>query len=503
MKVYLIGHDFLYEMENLVRLFFPCDRIEMIENAVGHEDPGQDDGAWLTIAPGKENTLQYTVKVTLLGQAPCERQESGPAMDPPAEQERRLGVLLFTVLQTLTGQTPAWGIITGVHPVKLLRQKSEEVGLLSAEAFFRDKWLVSDEKIALMRRVLKVQEPYVALNQPNSCSLYLSVPFCPSRCSYCSFISQAVEGAKKLIEPYVTLLLREIEETAAIARQVGLQVQSVYIGGGTPTTFSASQLTAVIEKVREQFDLSHCVEFTVEAGRPDTVTKEKLQALLSGGVTRISINPQSMHNDVLRAIGRRHTVEDTWRAFSLARDMGFDNINMDLIAGLPLDTPEKFRQTLKAIEELSPESVTVHTLALKHAARMMRDEEVRDNHRRGETARQMVEDAGRALTRQGYAPYYLYRQSRMAGNLENTGWSRGGKECLYNIITMDEIHTVLSCGAGGVTKLCDPFSTDIKRVFNFKYSYEYVSRFEEILQRKKQIVTGYEEFLHRAGKICL
>ena len=159
MKVYLIGHDFLYEMENLVRLFFPCDRIEMIENAEGHEDPGQDDGAWLTIAPGKEDTLQYTVKAALLGQAPCERQDEGPATDPPAEQERRLGVLLFTVLQTLTGQTPAWGIITGVHPVKLLRQKSEEVGLLSAEAFFRDKWLVSDEKIALMRRVLKVCGP--------------------------------------------------------------------------------------------------------------------------------------------------------------------------------------------------------------------------------------------------------------------------------------------------------------------------------------------------------
>ena len=275
-------------------------------------------------------------------------------VDPPAEQERRLGVLLFTVLQALTGQTPAWGIITGVHPVKLLRQKSEEVGLLAAEEFFRDKWLVSDEKIALMRRVLQIQEPYVALNQPNSCSLYLSVPFCPSRCSYCSFISQAVEGAKKLVEPYVTLLLREIEETAAIARQVGLQIQSVYMGGGTPTTFSASQLTAVIEKVREQFDLSHCVEFTVEAGRPDTVTKEKLQALLNGGVTRISINPQSMHDDVLRAIGRRHTVADTLRAFSLARDMGFDNINMDLIAGLPLDTPGKIPPDAKGYRRAVP-----------------------------------------------------------------------------------------------------------------------------------------------------
>ena len=497
MKVYLIGHDFLYEMENLVRLFFPCDRIEMIENAVGHEDPGQDDGAWLTIAPGKEDTLQYTVKAALLGQTPCERQDEGPATDPPAEQERRLGVLLFTVLQTLTGQTPAWGIITGVHPVKLLRQKSEEVGLLSAEAFFRDKWLVSDEKIALMRRVLKVQEPYVALNQPNSCSLYLSVPFCPSRCSYCSFISQAVEGAKKLIEPYVTLLLREIEETAAIARQVGLQVQSVYIGGGTPTTFSASQLTAVIEKVRERFDLSHCVEFTVEAGRPDTVTKEKLQALLSGGVTRISINPQSMHNDVLRAIGRRHTAQDVVEAFHLAQRLGFSNINADLIVGLPGDDLTSFQRTLDGVIQLGASNVTVHSLAIKRSARLNSPGGDLSAHSNAQEAAAMVDYSIQRLTQEGFEPYYLYRQTRMAGNLENTGWAKPGSICRYNIYTMDESNTVIACGAGGVSKVKDPYSGRLERIFNFKLPLEYINRFPEILQRKDGVTALYEQFRQR------
>lgn len=500
MKCYLQGHRFHYEMENLARLFFPCEKIEM-KYALPPEKREEDDIAFLSIA-SEGQAARFTVWFSPLGEETIREEQCVPdgALLPAAEQERRLGVMFFSVLQRATGQRPAWGIITGIHPVKLLRQKSDEMGEPAAVRLFREDWLVQEEKLSLLTRVMKVQAPYVALTKEDTCSLYLSVPFCPSRCSYCSFISQSVEGAKKLIPEYARLMLREIAETAEVVRRLGLTVQSVYVGGGTPTTFSAEQLSAMLQAVRQSFDLSACREITVEAGRPDTVTPEKLQALLEQGVTRISINPQSMHDDVLRAIGRRHTAEDTRRAFALAREMGFDNINMDLIAGLPLDTPEKFRQTLEEVCAMDPESVTVHTLALKHAARMMRDEEVRERHRSSQNAAVMVQDAGEKLTREGYAPYYLYRQSRMAGNLENTGWAKPGKECLYNIITMDEIHTVLSCGAGGVTKLCDPFSTDIERIFNFKYSYEYVSRFDEILERKKGMEEIYARFRARAGR---
>ena len=323
------------------------------------------------------------------------------------------------------------------------------------------------------------------------------MPFCPTRCAYCSFVSQSVEKTKKQIPQYHALLLEEIRATADCARQLGLRLRAVYVGGGTPTTFSAEQLRSMLETVRASFDLSACTEFTVEAGRPDTIDREKLTALLESGVTRISINPQTLQDNVLENIGRRHTAQQTVEAFRLAREVGFTNINMDLIVGLPGDTYESFCDTIEQVLALDPENVTVHALALKRSSRITQSGEINRAHADAALADRMMAYAEKRLTEHGLAPYYLYRQSRMAGNLENTGWAKPGFVCAYNIFTMDETETVLACGAGGVSKLKDPYSEDLTRIFNFKYSYEYISRYGEILKRKEGIGRQYEQFRKR------
>ena len=411
-----------------------------------------------------------------------------------AGRERKLVLVLFQVLTDFTGYQPAWGILTGVHPIKLFRSVAGASSPEEAVRYFTDHLLTSRQKAELARRTAAVQEPFVRKSGENSFSLYASVPFCPTRCSYCSFVSQTVERSARLIPAYVDKLCQELAYTAQVVDRVGLQLDSVYIGGGTPTTFSAEQLARTIQAIRSNFDLSACTEFTVEAGRPDTITAEKLQALKENGVTRISINPQSLNNEVLRRIGRAHSAEQTLDAFALARSLGFDNINMDLIAGLPGDTPRTFQETLDAVLALQPENITVHALALKHSARMMQQDDIEQFHRVGVSAAAMVDYAGEALTAAGFDPYYLYRQSRMVGNLENTGWTRPGYACVYNIYTMDETQTVVACGAGGVTKVRSPYSERLERIFNFKYSYEYVSRFQELLARKDGIEKLYEQF---------
>ena len=405
--------------------------------------------------------------------------------------------LLFSALRAHTGKTPRWGMLTGIHPIKLLRQLTERYGAEEANRLFREKYFVSEEKAALAARTLKSQSPVTLDVRENDYSLYISVPFCPTRCAYCSFVSQSVEKTKKQIPEYHTLLLREIEATAETAKALGLTLRSVYVGGGTPTTFSAEQLAMLIRTVRASFDLSKCAEFTVEAGRPDTIDRAKLEALLSGGVTRISINPQTLQDNVLENIGRRHTAQQTVEAFRLAREVGFTNINMDLIVGLPGDTFESFCDTIEKVLALDPENVTVHSLALKRSSRITQSGEINRAHADAALADRMMAYAEKRLTEHGFEPYYLYRQSRMAGNLENTGWAKPGFVCAYNIFTMDETETVLACGAGGVSKLKDPYSEDLTRIFNFKYSYEYISRYGEILERKEGIGRQYEQFRKR------
>lgn len=499
MILWIKGHSHHYEMESLCRIFFPYQKIQVKFGDREEVDDTQAQ-AWVGAEP-QGNSVRF------FAWGKCDGQERSEEDSVPEttfdgledfarrkEYERRMGLLLFRVLSALCGCYPKWGILTGIHPVKLLRQLCETKGEEQALDYFRRELLVSPEKTELARRTMETQLPFIADNRPDSCSLYLSIPFCPTRCSYCSFVSQTVERSARLIPQYVDLLCQEAEYTGAIAKELGLRLESVYIGGGTPTTLNPEQLTRLITTVQQSWDLSHCREFTVEAGRPDTIDRAKLTALRDCGISRISINPQTLNNHVLEVIGRRHSAEQTLEAFALARELGFDNINMDLIAGLPDDTAESFADTLDRILALNPENVTVHSLALKHSAKMMQQEDVERFHNDGETAAAMLEYADRRLTETGYAPYYLYRQSRMVGNLENVGWAKPGTECYYNIITMDETHTVLACGAGAVSKIKDPYSDLLNRIFNFKYSYEYCSRYEEILARKNEVKTQYEQF---------
>ena len=398
--------------------------------------------------------------------------------------------LLYKLLCDFTGLTQPWGILTGVRPVKLLRRLAEESNEEQAVKKFEKDFFVSNEKIALSRETEHNERKILELSKPESFSLYVGIPFCPSRCSYCSFVMASIERAEKLIEPYTKLLCEEIKRTAEIANKLGLRLETVYFGGGTPNTLSAEQLDTVLRTVNKSFDMSTCREFTVEAGRPDTIDIAKLLALKENKVDRISINPQTVNDEVLKTIGRKHTAQQFFDAFELARKCGFDNINTDLIAGLPTDTPESFKNSLDSIVRLNAECITVHTLCMKRASRLT-TEGVTLDLQQARDAREMLAYTQNILGQNEYIPYYMYRQSRMVGNLENVGWSKKGFESLYNVYVMDETHTILACGSGGVTKLKRNNPDYLERIFNFKYPYEYIDRFDELIQRKSGIMQFY------------
>lgn len=491
MELFLSGPAFRYECENLCRLFFPYSpvKVELWEQPLP-PSPAEGPWAWTSIEKG-ENAYQYRVIVSDQGRL---LERHGSASDL---QEYAMTNLLYGAFVELTGTHPAWGMLTGIHPVKLLRQYVEELGEEAGMRRFLDHCHVTPPKAELARRVLHAQAPAVEALNENDFSLYVSIPFCPTRCAYCSFVSQDVEHAKKLMDPYFQLLLVELEKVSQVTRDLGLSPVTVYIGGGTPTTLSAAQLSALCGKIRQVFDLSRCTEFTVEAGRPDTITEEKLLALREADITRISINPQSLSDQVLKNIGRRHTAQDIVEAFQLAQRLGFENINADLIVGLPGDNLESFQKTLRGVIGLGASNVTVHSLALKRSARLNAPGGDLSLHSKSEETAAMMDYSIQQLTQAGFEPYYLYRQTRMAGNLENTGWAKPGTVCRYNIYTMDESSSVIACGAGGVSKLKDPYSGRLERIFNFKHPAEYITRNQEILERKDGVTALYEQFRQR------
>ncbi len=477
MNLYVKNHNFHFELENLTRLFFPNEKITVIRDFSEPQPP------YIYTEVSDEITISVNI-------GSFNKSETAVKKLTDDDNELVSAQLLYKLLCDFTGLTQPWGILTGVRPVKLLRRLAEESSEEQAVKKFEKDFFVSNEKIALSRETEHNERKILELSKPESFSLYVGIPFCPSRCSYCSFVMASIERAEKLIEPYTKLLCEEIKRTAEIANKLGLRLETVYFGGGTPTTLSAEQLNTVLRTVNNSFDMSTCREFTVEAGRPDTIDIAKLFALKENKVDRISINPQTVNDEVLKTIGRKHTAQQFFDAFELARKCGFNNINTDLIAGLPTDSPESFKNSLDSIVRLNAECITVHTLCMKRASRLT-TEGVTLDLQQARDAREMLAYTQNILGQNEYIPYYMYRQSRMVGNLENVGWSKRGFESLYNVYVMDETHTILACGSGGVTKLKRNNPDYLERIFNFKYPYEYIDRFDELIQRKSGIMQFY------------
>ena len=377
-----------------------------------------------------------------------------------------------------------WGVMTGIRPAKPFRKMLLE-GKAPEEciSYMQSLYGAQEDKLNLAFRVAQNELTILSKNKANDIGLYIGIPFCPTRCLYCSFVSADLRYTKKYVEDYVRLLGREIEYSAQKIKEHGLNVQSVYFGGGTPTSLSAEALDFLLTQVQKHVDLTNTVEFCVEAGRPDTITKEKLETLKKHGVTRISINPQTMNDKTLEAIGRAHSAADICATFALARSLGFENINTDLIVGLPMETEADFAHTLSRISELHPENITVHTMSVKRGSAL--HQKLGDySLTNPDTVNAMLTLAQSFMQGIHYEPYYMYRQKNMLGNFENVGYTKPGCESIYNINIMEEVQTILALGGSASSKFVDPKTDRIERIFNFKSPIEYINRFDEILKKK-------------------
>lgn len=496
MKLYLDGHKLGYEMQVLCYIFFPGESAEWQEM---NNPSDSKDFVYTRIKKHINNNYSALVMINHGGKI----SRSGERFYSENEEETHqfardceyaLGRAMYRAAVKITNVKPAWGILTGIRPVKLARARFEK-GMTPDEIIndYQKEYYTSEEKANLCVKTALQEKKIIDLSKSNSASLYVSIPFCPSRCSYCSFISHDIKTVSKLLPQYVELLCEEIKRTGEVVKDLNLKIETIYFGGGTPTVLSAEQLRTVMDAVKKSFNTSTLLEYTIEAGRPDTITQEKLVAILEGGAERISINPQTLDDNILKAIGRNHTAKQVFDAFELAKKVGIPSINMDLIAGLEGDTAEGFNKTLDGVLSLSPEAVTVHTLAMKRASRLVTSGGGLYDAR-GKEVEKMLSLADSRLFENGYLPYYLYRQRNTLGGFENVGFSKPNFEGYYNIYTMDETHTILAVGGGGVTKLRQPNGNLIERVFNFKYPYEYISRFNEIIDRKKQVIDFYARY---------
>ena len=401
------------------------------------------------------------------------------------ESKSILKRMVYDLLSQDTGKVLPWGTLTGIRPVKIAMGLLEE-GSTQEEisAYMKREYLVSDAKAVLSAQIAARERDILsAIDYQEGYSLYVGIPFCPTTCLYCSFTSYPLSRFAARVDEYLDAVEKELAYTAEAF--AGRKLNTVYFGGGTPTTLSAGQLDRLLTFIEEHFDFSHLREYTVEAGRPDSITRDKLQTLRNHGITRISINPQTMQQKTLDLIGRRHTVEQIRQAYYLARDLGFDNINMDLILGLPQETIEDVRQTMEEIRALGPDNITVHSLAIKRAARLNILWE-QYAHMSMENSDETMAVAAETASKLGLFPYYLYRQKNMAGNLENVGYAAPGKEGLYNILIMEEKQSIVAVGAGATTKAVRPDGR-IERADNVKDIELYLSRVDEMIERKRRL----------------
>ena len=468
MNLTLIGHDDRYAVEQLQMALFP-------EGTEGESTSALHRGStWLTA----------TAKITINGQTATAVRRLKAAEETVRLRRRALQQSFYLAACQLLPESPAWGALAGVRPTKITTKHLLEGGTeKSAKDLLKDVYYVTPA-----RRELAVDCSISTVNaarllEPTDLSLYIGIPFCPTRCAYCSFVSRSVGKRTELLEPYLEALMKELTATGTLLANSGRKVRTIYIGGGTPTTLSAEQMARLLDAVHDSFDLSRCIEFTVEGGRPDTLDAQKLQTIRQHGADRMSINPQSMIDSVLRACGRPHRSDDVRRSYAQAVEAGYKAINMDLIAGLPTDTVEGFCRSLDEVAALNPANITVHTLALKKGADLF---ERRENLPTAAEVTEMVAYANQTLRTLGYKPYYLYRQKYMSGSFENVGWSRDGLDCLYNIYMMEEVHSILSLGGGGMNKVNFPDGS-LQRFHNPKFPEQYIEMIDDVLRQKQEL----------------
>ena len=491
MRLYLYGHEYKYAVEQMLLTLFPNERPEY---PVGR--PAGDRMEIRLSRAGRRTTascVYHRGTERFQGRAAADNASLGGKLTTDRKCQRLVKNAIYRAALSSGVPEPVWGALTGVRPGKLLAGLLEQ-GLDEREALrqFRSEYRVSPERAALCldasRHTLAARH---SLAVRDIC-LYVGIPFCPTRCAYCSFVSQSVEKSMKLIPPFLDALEREIAAVAAQVRALGLRVVSIYMGGGTPTTLNAKELERLCAKLEAEFDLSALREYTVEAGRPDTITRERLQVLRAHGVDRVSVNPQTMSDAVLEAIGRKHTAAAVEQALAVVRSVGGFSVNMDLIAGLPADSFEGFAATLDRVLALAPENITVHTLSLKKGSRITLEETPLPD---AQDVGNMLDLAGERLRKSGYAPYYLYRQKFMSGGFENVGWAKPGTENLYNICIMEELCSILAMGGGGSSKLIRPDEGRNLRLMAPKYPLEYIQKIEKTCADKVQIAAFYHEFL--------
>lgn len=470
MKLILKNHTEEYAAREIITSYLPKVKIETAENPVDGEDYVlstllQNNGEYVYDTLLFLNGKKYYGKTT-------ENEYSKTYI------KKSIGKALGDALNI----NLPWGLITGIRPSKLVRELSESgFDKSQIESHFKNFYLCSDDKTRLAIEVAQREKMLIESMPKNSVSLYIGIPFCPTRCLYCSFTSQAVKFSNKLTEPYLDALSKEMKHTAQIIKNNSLKIDTVYIGGGTPTALSEQQLERLLADIYKYFDLSDVREFTLEAGRPDTINDEKLRIIRNYNIGRISINPQTMNQKTLDIIGRKHTPDDILRTYDMAVRLGFKHINTDLIAGLPEEREADFIHTLDEIEKLNPQSVTVHTMSIKRGSFLDRDYSMYTPSA-AETVNNMLKAASEYMSKMNKAPYYMYRQKNMLGNLENVGYCDKGHECLYNIYIMEEVQSIYAIGAGASTKIIN--GSKIDRIFNVKEVSEYINRIDEMIERK-------------------
>ena len=465
-----------YYVQTLCMIFFPGSKFS------DDEEEGAEHSLFLRTTSDDEGISSYA-RMTYMGKTTEAEQRA--EYNPTRTKERTLklavGLAVLSCGVSMLGYRPAWGMLVGVRPSKVATEMlNSGMSKTKVKKTLTSDYLVIPKKAALAVDVALNEKRIAGTSTPKDCSMYISIPFCPSRCTYCSFVSYTSKRLLSLIPAYLERLLADLETNFKIIKDLGLRLRTIYIGGGTPTILDAEQLRRLLSKINEHTDATALEEFTLESGRPDTITEEKLTIAKEYGVTRVCVNPQTLCDEILCGIGRSHTVEDFYAAYELARRSGIKTVNVDLIAGLPGDNFKNFAKTIDNVLRLEPENITVHTFCVKKSAEIRKANS--DVYSASDTDTGKCVDYAQIKASQNlYIPYYMYRQKNSVGNYENVGFSKEGHEGLYNIYMMEELHSIFAVGAGAVTKLVDNVSTDgkgcdkkIVRLFNQKYPYEYL-----------------------------